>query len=168
MDLRKILATAVFGILAGCTSIRADNLFDEFLFLKVYTGKTITIGQDTDKDLYEDRVECYEIKKIDEGGVVNLELTKVYEDTDRNYNIEENELVWEKDKEQEYDGRKKLLFLKRYDNETDIFFSVGYDTDGNAEEDSKEFYQIMGTDESGHFTLKKVGADFEINRVRDV
>ncbi|MCL5018646.1 MAG: hypothetical protein M1416_02690 [Candidatus Pacearchaeota archaeon] len=172
MSLRKILSIIGLSLLTSCATIKENvpiptsDLFNKFLFLKIYGVNALSIGQDTDGDKYEDRIECYFRTKNNKES--NFELVKVYEDADRNLNIEESELVWEADKGQEYDSRKKLVFLKSYVGEEDrIFFSVGYDTDNNGIEDSKEFYQVAGVDSTGHFTLVKVGADLKYVQIKD-
>lgn len=174
MNLRTILISAgiSLGLLSGCATMRENvptsDLFYKFLFLKIYSVNALSIGQDTDGDKCEDRIECYSRTENEKGESI-FELVKVYEDADRNFNIEGSEIVWETNNEKGYDSRKKLVFLQSFRDERDrIFFSVGYDTDNDRLEDSKEFYQVAGIDSTGHFTLVKVGADLIPIQVKDV
>lgn len=169
MKLRNILAIAGLSFLASCATIsnnkieeikEKESIFDEFVSIKEYDkGKGLLVGHDTDKDAYEDTIEEYElVGKIKDGTKV-FELIKVYGDKDRDFFIRKDELVWEKGKGQEYDMRKRFVFLRDYDYEGERIFIMGYDTNQDKDnyEDERGFYRKIEVNEYGHSILEKIG-----------
>lgn len=161
MNLRKILATAALSIslLTNSALIKTESLFDEFLVLKEYEKeKTLTIGRDTDDDNYEDTVEEYAFRGNGGDDTRVFDLVRIYEDQDRNHEIEDDELIWEKGKGQEYDTRKRTLFLKDFDFDGKQIFVIGYDADQDKEnyEDEIGLYEKIDVDKYGCTILEKI------------